>query len=146
MASAGLGVLAVLSTPVAVFWLLGDRLDEVCREGVPEHCGLWKAPQHWDPATVRVFGIVAAATAVVSAALLLWAWYREMVSIVWMKATCVLMAAGTLVGIGGRVMSARADDDGDLSAIVWGPLLLAAGALVVWAVSAVVRARSEASP
>jgi hypothetical protein len=127
----GLGVLAVVASPIMVFWWLGDRLDSVCREGAPERCGMWRTPQRWNPDTVKLLGIVASVAFVVSIGLLVWAWYRHQLRSGTMEVIGLLIGAGAALGFSARVLSARIDDDGTLGYIVVLPVLAVAVGLVV---------------
>jgi hypothetical protein len=134
--------MAVIASPVLVFWLIGNRLDTVCREDVPEHCGMWKAPQQWDPATARVLGVVAAGVMLACGGLLVWAWHRELLRGVWLKVVGLLVAAGAALGFAARLLSARVDDDGNMNFVIVGPVMLGVLALVIVAVKVSMRARS----
>ncbi len=133
-----LGVLAVVAAPIAVFWWLGDRLDSVCREGVPERCGMWQLPQRWSPDYVQLLGIVFSFVFVGSIWLLARAWQRHLVCSGSLKVVGLLVGAGTLLAFSARVLSARIDDDGYLGYLVVGPVtVVAVGLIVAAAVEAV---------
>jgi hypothetical protein len=139
-----LGALAVTACPIVVFWWVGDRLDGVCREGEADRCGMWTVPQHWDPETVRVVGLVAAGVLVVCFGLLVWGWHRRSVRYGMVKVFGRLLGAGAALGFAARVLSARSDDDGNLSFVVLVPVLAVAVGLIVAAGVEAVRIRTAA--
>ena len=139
-----LGLVAVIACPIVVFWWLGDRLDGVCRDDAPEHCGWWKAPQRWNPDTVRLVGIVAAVAFVGCFGLLVWVWHLRRARYGMVKVFGRLLGAGAALGFAARVLSARYDDDGNLSFVVLVPVLAVAVGLIVAAGVEAVRIRTAA--
>jgi hypothetical protein len=126
LAAAGL----VLATPVATWWLVGDRsgtsagteLDYAVR------------PVEADPATQRLVGVVSVLVFVGTALLLVWASRRRLFDPRWWSAIVPMLVAGVIVGAGWRVVTAGAvgANIGAGLVVLFGAPVVAA--LVLWTV------------
>ena len=130
-AAVGASLIACVASAAVAFWVIGDRFGDTCRPDVPEHCGFWGAPQRWNPGTVQLIGIVAACAALVCVWSIAMARRAGLVSSQFMRSVWLFIGAGAAMGACLRVLSARVDDDGNLTPVVAIPLLLVAAAMIV---------------
>jgi hypothetical protein len=93
-----LGTLAVLATPVFVYWWIGDlssapasNADYVVR------------PPDWSPATVKAAALGSLSVVVVSAGLLMFAAWQRLLGWQWLGVVARLVVAGATVAVGYRM-------------------------------------------
>ncbi|MEO7745842.1 MAG: hypothetical protein ABIV05_06390 [Actinomycetota bacterium] len=125
------GLCLVVAVPVLTWWLVGD-LSTVSLAEDPDYA---LRPLPVNPTTERAVGIASLALAVGAVAVLTWATRRRALDRRWVKVLVLLVAAGGVVGLGWRILTAGvigANIGAGLFVFVGGPLV---AALVLFALA-----------
>ncbi|WP_433389717.1 hypothetical protein [Micromonospora sp. KLBMP9576] len=119
-------LVAVLATPVASWWLVGDLTDDSIVAGETGVSHVIR-PVSLGPVGDPLVGVLACVAVVVGLAWLVRATSKRRLDARWWWVLAPLVAAGVLVGLAGRVLTAGVVDaniGAGLALIVGGPVLL----------------------
>lgn len=118
------GLSLVIAVPVLTWWLVGDLSTASLAED-PDYA---VSPLPVSPTTERAVGTASLALAVGAVAVLTWAARRQALDRRWWTVLVLLVAAGGIVGLGWRVLTAGvigANIGAGLFVLVGGPLVAA---------------------
>jgi hypothetical protein len=115
-------VALVLATPVAAWWLVGDRSPRVPAGAALDYA---VRPFELNPAVERTAGILALTVVAVAAVVLVRATRRTLMDPAWWSVLAPLVVAGLVAGAGWRVITAGAvgaNIGAGMTAMIGGPV------------------------